>query len=159
MRLLHVFDFQVIYMLYWRFTLKRKFQSIVHLLNEKWTYILDFGPWRWSALNMGYMNKQPSIPVKENMHKGQNRTMKDSRSKGQDFWRTTPWYWRNYTKRQLLLCWSGGDIREERRLGRDARTCGQGSEKFLGGNDGGGANYCLSRRTKLVGVSLVSAMI
>ena len=26
----------------------------------KWTYILDFGPWKWSALNMGYMDKRPS---------------------------------------------------------------------------------------------------
>ena len=25
------------------------------LTQWKWTYILDFGPWRWSALNMGYM--------------------------------------------------------------------------------------------------------
>ena len=24
------------------------------------TYILDFGPWKWSALNMGFVNKWPS---------------------------------------------------------------------------------------------------
>ena len=23
-------------------------------------FILDFGPWKWSALNLGYMDKQPS---------------------------------------------------------------------------------------------------
>ena len=23
-------------------------------------YILDFGPWKWSALNMSYMDKRPS---------------------------------------------------------------------------------------------------
>jgi hypothetical protein len=34
---------------------------------------------------MGYMDKRPSIPVKENKHEGQNRVMKDGRSEGQDF--------------------------------------------------------------------------
>ena len=76
------------------FTSKREFQSIVHLLTMNWNihYILDFGPWRWSALNMGYMNKQPSIPVKDNRHEGQSqwrtRMTKDKHNEGQE-WRRT----------------------------------------------------------------------
>jgi hypothetical protein len=31
------------------------------VLNQLWTYgILDFGPWRWSALNMGFVDKWSS---------------------------------------------------------------------------------------------------
>jgi hypothetical protein len=40
------------------FTLKMKSQSIAYLLNES-EYIYDLGPWRWSALNMGYVDKWP----------------------------------------------------------------------------------------------------
>ena len=43
------------------FTLKMNSQSIVYLLNEnEYIYILDFGPWRWSALNMEFVEKWPS---------------------------------------------------------------------------------------------------
>ena len=38
----------------------------------KRTYILDFGPRRRSALNMGYMDKQPSILVKDYRYEGQD---------------------------------------------------------------------------------------
>ena len=41
------------------FTLRRKSQSIAYLLNGS-EHILDFGPWSRSALNMGYMDEQPS---------------------------------------------------------------------------------------------------
>ena len=41
------------------FTSKRKSQSCL-FTQWKWTYILDFGPWKRRALNMGYMDKRPS---------------------------------------------------------------------------------------------------
>ena len=41
------------------FTLTLKSHSIAYLLNVS-EYILDFGPWRWSALNMGFVDKWPS---------------------------------------------------------------------------------------------------
>ena len=44
------------YLLYWRF----HFEKEIPTTRWEWTYILDFGPWKWSALNMGYMDKQPS---------------------------------------------------------------------------------------------------
>jgi hypothetical protein len=35
--------------------------SIICLFTQwKWTFILDFEPWKWNALNMDYMDKQPS---------------------------------------------------------------------------------------------------
>ena len=37
-----------------------KSQSIAYLLNGSWHYILDFGPWRWCALNMEFVAKRPS---------------------------------------------------------------------------------------------------
>ena len=44
------------------FTSKMKSQLLAYLLNgSEHIYILDFGPWKWSALNMGYiMDKRPS---------------------------------------------------------------------------------------------------
>ena len=122
MRFLRVFDFQVNYMLHWRFHFEKGIPrncSFIHYeLEHIYIYILDFGTWRWSALNMGYMNKSPSIPVIDNMHEGQTES-----------WRTTPWYWRNYNKGQLLLCWSGGHWGREAfgkrcpdRVGREAKS-------------------------------------
>ena len=45
------------------FTSKMKSQLLAYLLNGSehiYIYILDFGPWKWSALNMDYMDKRPS---------------------------------------------------------------------------------------------------
>ena len=56
----NIFDFQVNYMLYWRFHFKNEI-PINHLFTQwRWTYILDFGPWKWSALNMKFVVKRPS---------------------------------------------------------------------------------------------------
>ena len=45
------------------FTSGMKIQSITYLLSgstHTHTHILDFGPWRWSTLNMEFVNKWPS---------------------------------------------------------------------------------------------------
>ena len=42
------------------FTMKRKSQSIAYLLNGSEHIYWIFGPWKWSALNMGYIDKRPS---------------------------------------------------------------------------------------------------
>ena len=60
MRVLSFFDFQVNYMLIDGFTSRRKIPVNSWSNQWKWTYILDFGPWNQSALNMGYMDEQPS---------------------------------------------------------------------------------------------------
>jgi hypothetical protein len=60
MRILSIFDFQVNYMLYWLFRFEKEILVNCLFTQWKWTYILDFGPWKPSALNMGYMDKQPS---------------------------------------------------------------------------------------------------
>ena len=68
MRLL---DFQVNYMLYWRFHFKKEIPINYLFTQWKWTYMLGFGPWRWSALDMGYMDKRPSFLGKDNRYEGQ----------------------------------------------------------------------------------------
>ena len=50
-------NFQIIYMLYWRFHFENEIPVNWWFAQWKWTYILDFGPWRWSALNMGFVDK------------------------------------------------------------------------------------------------------
>ena len=60
MRVLLVFYFQVNYMHYWRLHFEKEILVNCLFTQWKWAYILDFGPWKWSALNMGYMDKQPS---------------------------------------------------------------------------------------------------
>ena len=66
MRICYIFYFQVRYTLYWHsficFRLYFGKEILVNRLFAKgeWTYRLDFGPSRWSALNMGFVNKQPS---------------------------------------------------------------------------------------------------
>ena len=62
--------------------------------------------------------------------------MKDNCSEEQDLWRTTPWYWRNLAKWQLLFSWSGSHWRKEA-FGKSWRATlsglhGQGLEKFQG---------------------------
>ena len=69
--------FQVHYMLHWHtfsflnfkinflsfhgwFHFKNKIPLNCLLIREKWTYILNFGPSRWSAFNMGFVDQQPS---------------------------------------------------------------------------------------------------
>ena len=47
-------------MLYWWSLFGKEIPISCLFTQWKWTYILDFGPWKWSALNMGYMDKQPS---------------------------------------------------------------------------------------------------
>ena len=48
------------YMLYWRFHFDNKIPVNCLFTQWKWTCILDFGPWRWSALNKGFVDKWPS---------------------------------------------------------------------------------------------------
>jgi hypothetical protein len=57
---LSFFDFQVNHMLYWWFHFKKKIPVNCLFTQWKWTYILDFGPWKRSALKMGYLDKQLS---------------------------------------------------------------------------------------------------
>ena len=45
---------------YWQFHFENEILVNYLFTQWKWTYILDFGPWKWSALNMGYMDKHPS---------------------------------------------------------------------------------------------------
>ena len=49
------FYFQVNYMFYWRFHFENEIPGNCLFTHWKWTYILDFGPWKWSALNMGFV--------------------------------------------------------------------------------------------------------
>ena len=79
MRLL---DFQVNYMLYWWFHFKKEIPIKCLFTQWKWTYMLGFGPWRWSALDMGYMDKRPSFLGKDNRYEGQTNL------EGQSQWRT-----------------------------------------------------------------------
>ena len=58
MRILSFLDFN--YMLYWRLHFEKEIPINCLFAQWKWTYILDFGPWNRSALNMGYMDEQPS---------------------------------------------------------------------------------------------------
>ena len=47
-------------MLYWWLHFENEFPINCCSTQWKWTYVLDFGPWRWSALSVSYMNKRPS---------------------------------------------------------------------------------------------------
>ena len=47
-------------MLYWRLDFVNEILVNCSFTQLKWTYILDFGPLRWSALNMGFVDKWPS---------------------------------------------------------------------------------------------------
>ena len=47
-------------MLYWRFHFEKEIPVNRLFTQWKWTYISDLGPWQWSALNLGYMDKRPS---------------------------------------------------------------------------------------------------
>ena len=55
--LVNIFDFQVNYMLHWRFFFDNETPINCSFTHWKWTYILDFWPWGWSALNMGFVGK------------------------------------------------------------------------------------------------------
>ena len=48
------------YTFYWCFHFKKEMPINCLFTQWKWTHILDLGPWKWSALNMGHMNKRPS---------------------------------------------------------------------------------------------------
>ena len=121
MRFLRVFYFQINYMLYWRFHFEKEIPincSFTHYELEHIYWILDLDEVHsiWVIWTSGLQSQ----------------------------WRTTPRYWRNYTKRQLLL-W------------RDARILWAGKRKVSRGSGGGGPHPHLSHRTELVGVPLVSA--
>ena len=47
-------------MFYWRFHFDNETPVNCSFTQWKWTYILDFGPWGWSAFNMGFVRKWPS---------------------------------------------------------------------------------------------------
>ena len=47
-------------MLYCRLHFKKELQVNFLFTQWKWTYTLDFEPWRWNALNMGFVEKWPS---------------------------------------------------------------------------------------------------
>ena len=116
------FDFQVDHMLYWRFHFEKEVPINCLFTQWKWTYILEFGPWEWSAFDMDYMDKRPSFLGKDNGHEGQNLS-----------WRTTAVH------------------------DNLARAAWAVRQKHLEGKECVGAHQRLSRRTKLVGVPLVSA--
>ena len=44
-------------MFYWWFHFEKEFPINCLFTQWKWTYILDYGSWKWSVLNMGYMDK------------------------------------------------------------------------------------------------------
>ena len=80
------FDFQVNYMLYWRFHFKKEIPINRLFTQWRWTYILDFGPWR-SAFDMGYMDKRPSFLGKDNMHEGlKDVAVKDMLAPPEPYW-------------------------------------------------------------------------
>ena len=47
-------------MLYWWFHFEKEIPILFIYSMEVNIYILDFGPWKRRALNMGYMDKRPS---------------------------------------------------------------------------------------------------
>ena len=47
-------------MLCWRFHSENEILVNCFLTQWKWTYILDLRSWRWSALNIGFVDKWPS---------------------------------------------------------------------------------------------------
>ena len=42
-------------MLYWLFDFENEIPVNCLFTQWRWTWILEFGPWRWSALNMGFV--------------------------------------------------------------------------------------------------------
>jgi hypothetical protein len=48
-------------MIYWRFHFENEIPVNCLFAQWKWTYILDWWPWRWSALNMGFVDKWHSL--------------------------------------------------------------------------------------------------
>ena len=54
------FYFQVNYMLYRWFHIEKEIPINCLFTQWKCTCILDFGPWKWSALNVAHMDKRPS---------------------------------------------------------------------------------------------------
>ena len=85
------------------------------------------------------MNKQPSMGLKDKTPEGQHHGIEEIILKD------------NYYYVGV------GDIRDERRSGRDARTVWTGKRKVSRGSGGGGPYQRLSHQTELVGVPLVSA--
>ena len=47
-------------MLYWRFHFENETPINCFFTQRKWAYILHSGPWRWNAINMGFVDKWPS---------------------------------------------------------------------------------------------------
>jgi hypothetical protein len=47
-------------MFFWQFHFVNEIPISCLFAQWKWTYILDLGPWRWSAFNMGFVDKWPS---------------------------------------------------------------------------------------------------
>jgi hypothetical protein len=86
MRVLSFFGFQVNYMLYWPFHFEKEIPVNCLFTQWKWTYILDVGPWKRSALDMGYMDEQPS----RMQGSGQGRGRPGSRDWGSGFFGVAP---------------------------------------------------------------------
>ena len=55
-----VFDLQVNFVLHIWFHYWNEIPINCLFTNWKYTYVLDFRPWRWSAFNMGFVVKRPS---------------------------------------------------------------------------------------------------
>jgi hypothetical protein len=68
------------------FTPRRKIPINCLFTQWKWTCILDFGPWNRSALDMGYVDKQPSRMPRS----GQGRDRPGSGNQGSDFFGVAP---------------------------------------------------------------------
>ena len=57
----NIFDFQVNYMFYWHVHFDNEIPINCVFTQWKWNiHIMDFGPWRWSAVNMTFVIKRPS---------------------------------------------------------------------------------------------------
>ena len=105
------------------FTSERKSKSIAYLLNESehiyWILDLEDEVHSiWVIWTSGLQSRWRTIGMKDNRSGWQDWVLKDNCCEEQDLWRITPWYWRNSIQRQLIFA-EVGDIKEERRLGRD----------------------------------------
>jgi len=118
MRFLRVFDFQVNYMLYWRFYFEKGIP-----INCSFTHY-ELGHIYWISLKMKCTQygiyEQTAFNPGEGQHAWRtNWVLKDNLSEGQ-----------HHGIEEIIL--KMGDIGEERRLGRDARTVWAGKRKVSG---------------------------
>jgi hypothetical protein len=102
------------------FTSKREFQSIVHLLTMNWDIYIKFRTLKMKRIQYG-IYEQTAFNPGEGQHAWRtNRVLKDNLSEGQ-----------HHGIEEIIL--KVGDIGEERRSGRDARTVWAGKRKVSGG--------------------------